>query len=134
MRWTRHKKGKLLDNFYVDILVKDIFWNFVTFKGANVNDQNKDGYSALMGASAMGHFRIVTFLGEKGANITSRNDYQDTSLILAARNNHLPVVQYLVVSLICYENKKNQSVFVKVRIFWEGHKIWKNLPLKIWRY
>ena len=22
----------------------------------------------------------------------------------------------------------------KVRIFWEGHKIWKNLPLKIWRY
>ena len=55
-----------------------------------------------MGASAMGHFRIVSFLGEKGANITSRNDYQDTSLILAARNNHLPVVQYLVVSLICY--------------------------------
>ena len=22
----------------------------------------------------------------------------------------------------------------KVRIFWEGHKIWKNLPLKIYRY
>ena len=22
----------------------------------------------------------------------------------------------------------------KVRIFWEGHKIWKNLLLKIWRY
>ena len=22
----------------------------------------------------------------------------------------------------------------KVRIFWEGHKIWKNLPHKIWRY
>ena len=74
----------------------------MTFKGANVNDQNKDGYSALMGASAMGHFRIVSFLGENGANITSKNDYQDTSLILAARNNHLPVVQYLVVSLICY--------------------------------
>ena len=23
---------------------------------------------------------------------------------------------------------------LKVRIIWEGHKIWKNLPLKIWRY
>ena len=23
---------------------------------------------------------------------------------------------------------------LKVRIFWEGHKIWKNLPLKIWLY
>ena len=27
-----------------------------------------------------------------------------------------------------------KSLFVKVRIFWERHKIWKNLPLKIWRY
>ena len=26
------------------------------------------------------------------------------------------------------------EVFIKVWIFWEGHKIWKNLPLKIWRY
>ena len=26
------------------------------------------------------------------------------------------------------------SRYFKVRIFWEGHKIWKNLPLKIWRY
>ena len=24
--------------------------------------------------------------------------------------------------------------YYKVRIFWEGHKIWKNLPLKIWCY
>ena len=24
--------------------------------------------------------------------------------------------------------------FAKVRIFWEGHKIQKNLPLKVWRY
>ena len=28
--------------------------------------------------------------------------------------------------------KPNQNIWVKVWIFWEGHKIWKNLPLKIW--
>ena len=28
----------------------------------------------------------------------------------------------------------NSFIFNKVWIFWEGHKIWKNLPLKIWRY
>ena len=28
---------------------------------------------------------------------------------------------------------KSSCIF-KVGIFWEGHKIWKNLPLKIWRY
>ena len=26
------------------------------------------------------------------------------------------------------------NILIKVRILWEGHKIWKNLPLKIWRY
>ena len=26
------------------------------------------------------------------------------------------------------------DVKLKVGIFWEGHKIWKNVPLKIWRY
>ena len=26
------------------------------------------------------------------------------------------------------------TLHVKVRIFWEGHNIWKNLPLRIWRY
>ena len=25
-------------------------------------------------------------------------------------------------------------VDIKVQIFWEGHKVWKNLPLKIWHY
>ena len=64
--------------------------------------QNKDGYTALMGASAMGHLRIVRFLHENlnengAANISIRNDYKDTPLILAARNGHFPVVQYLLV-------------------------------------
>ena len=29
---------------------------------------------------------------------------------------------------------QKETGFLKVRIFWEGHKIWKNLPLKIWHY
>ena len=31
-------------------------------------------------------------------------------------------------------NMRQIHIFFKVRIFWKGHKIWKNLPLKIWRY
>ena len=39
----------------------------------------------------------------------------------------------------CQERCKNKKEcgwysYNKVRIFWEGHKIWKNLPHKIWRY
>ena len=29
---------------------------------------------------------------------------------------------------------KNITIRVKVQIFWEGHKIWKNPSLRIWRY
>ena len=32
-------------------------------------------------------------------------------------------IVHFVFSLVC-----------KVRIFWEGHKIWKHLPLEVWRY
>ena len=31
-------------------------------------------------------------------------------------------------------SKTKRIGFDKVWTFWEGHKIWKNLPLKIWRY
>ena len=36
----------------------------------------------------------------------------------------------------CYSlmNMRQIHIFFKVWILWEGHKIWKNLPLKIWRY
>ena len=28
----------------------------------------------------------------------------------------------------------SHSIFIKVHTFWKGHKIWKNLPIKIWHY
>ena len=33
-----------------------------------------------------------------------------------------------------YKQHRTVAHVDKVRIFWEGHKIWKNLPLKIWPY
>ena len=36
---------------------------------------------------------------------------------------------------VCNVSKQTSSkYFVNVWIFWEGHKIWKNLQCKIWRY
>ena len=40
-------------------------------------------------------------------------------------------LQTVIFVLIYWAQKISAG---KVRIFWDGHKIWKNLPLKIWRY
>ena len=43
--------------------------------------------------------------------------------------------QWLIdVSELLEESKYRFCAPLKVRIFWEGHKIWRNLPCKIWRY
>ena len=42
-----------------------------------------------------------------------------------------------VTKIKIQDNEKeadSKSLRGKVRIFWEGHKVWKNLPLRIWHY
>jgi len=75
----------------IDILMK---------AGADVDHQNYNGYSALMKAAGWGNLESVKYLIEKyNANIDLKNikyEYSSTSLILAARNNHLDIVKYLL--------------------------------------
>ena len=57
--------------------------------------------------------------------------------------HHYKVLKIHKGANILMESKSNWNFYiywiltrpfnnVKVRIFWEGHRIWKNLPLKIW--
>ena len=41
-------------------------------------------------------------------------------------------LRFHVINLSFCSSMKKYSI-TKVRIVWEGHKVWKNLPLKIWR-
>ena len=81
------------------------------------------------------HLRIVNifFSAVESLNLALFNDvsksskrpffnYDDTMLTII---DHLPIP----VRKLWWN-----SFTVKVRIFLEGHKIWKNLPDKIWRY
>jgi ankyrin repeat protein len=40
-------------------------------KGADIHSKDKDGRTALMWASGMGHLEVVKYLIEKGADIHS---------------------------------------------------------------
>ena len=66
-------------------------------RGANVNNQNESGYTTLMVASHMNNLSFVKTLIAAGAdpNIAGTK-YQETALVMAARNGHLDIFEYLL--------------------------------------
>ena len=63
-------------------------------KGAHINSI-KDGWIALLYASANGYLDIVTYLIEIGADINVQENYGNTALIYASIYNQLNVVDQL---------------------------------------
>jgi len=65
-------------------------------KGADVNAQDADGYTALSIASRNGHTEVVKLLLDKGADVNVQDADGDTALIWASRNGHTEVVKLLL--------------------------------------
>jgi len=63
---------------------------FLLKKGANVNAQNKDGWNALMWASAKGYISTCAILLEHGANPDYRIEYV-SAFMMAAREGYLQI-------------------------------------------
>ena len=72
--------------------------------GANPDEQNKEGQTALMLAAERGHLATAKVLLASGANINIKDNNNNTALMLAARKGHIKMVQLL----------KNRSHLVKV--------------------
>ena len=70
-------------------------------EGLDVNARNRDGYTALMGASTAGHIRIVRFLKRRGARLNLRGPRNVTALILAIYQDHKRVFRFLIRSRAC---------------------------------
>jgi len=57
-------------------------------KGAEIDHQTKEGYTALMRASQNGHTEVVLILMDKGANLKLRNSLSLTAEKLS-REQHI---------------------------------------------
>ena len=71
--------------------VKELLGN-----GANVNQTNKDGWTALHGAAFNGHTDIVRLLLKWGANVNQADDSGMTVLSMAAAKGHIDTVRLLL--------------------------------------
>ena len=67
-------------------------------EGADVNAQDKQGFTALMIASKEGNIEIAKLLIEEGANVNAEDEMGFTALMLASRNGHIAIVKLLIES------------------------------------
>jgi len=65
-------------------------------EGAKVNASDKDGVTALILASLMGHREIVKELLAKGAEVNARNNSGGSALIAASIKGHREIVDLLI--------------------------------------
>lgn len=96
------KKGAKVNDGHVFVNAceqdrKDYIQLFLQF-GAQINELNNQGMSALVQASGRGHREVVRILLEKqGTNVNIIDRFtQSTPLIQASMNGHLSVVELLV--------------------------------------
>ncbi|HJM68964.1 MAG TPA: ankyrin repeat domain-containing protein [Candidatus Babeliales bacterium] len=67
--------------------------------GADVNKENRFGFTPLMEAADWGHLGIVKVLLEAGALVDSETDeFKTTALIMAVRSNRIPIIKELVAA------------------------------------
>ena len=64
--------------------------------GADVNNQDRFGWSALQSAAYNDDRDMVQYLVEQGADVNAKSNLEKTALHYAAQNGNLKLVQYLI--------------------------------------
>ncbi len=78
--------------------------------GANIEMEDKDGWTSLMCASYYGKIKVVNELIKAGADIEAINRrYGKNSLILACKNGHIEIIKALIKSGANIETKDNRG-------------------------
>lgn len=90
-------------------------------KGADVNAKDKNGATALIGASEDGHLDIVKLLLQAGADVNSKYKDGSTALMSAAVKDHADVVKVLLEKGANVNEKKNDGWTTLMSVAFEGH-------------
>ena len=72
------------------------YYDFLNFRGAQVDVRNKKGNSSLWLAANGGHLDVVQLLHSAGADIDSQDNRKVSCLMAAFRKGHSKVVKWMV--------------------------------------
>lgn len=75
--------------------------------GADINDDDVFGYTALHSAAATGNLAVTTLLTEKGADLSLRDKKGNSALAWAAQYGKADVVKYLIQKLAAQGNESS---------------------------
>ena len=65
-------------------------------RGANVNQADRDGWTALMGATVEGRIESVKLLLDNGADVNAKNHDGERALVMATRMKHAEIKDALL--------------------------------------
>ena len=95
--------------------------NALLAAGANVNHQDKNGYTALMSASDNGNLAVVNDLLAAGANVNHQDENGNTALMSASLNGNLAVVNALLANKANVDHQNNKLISALMRASRRGH-------------
>ena len=101
------------------VIVKDLVLLIGSFIDRPlVNEKDKGGKTALIGAARGGHLKVVEYLVKYGANIDLKDNLGRTALMWAARYGHVEVVKYLLengASIDLQDDRKYSALIFAAR-------------------
>ncbi|MBE6462711.1 MAG: hypothetical protein E7005_03000 [Alphaproteobacteria bacterium] len=98
--------------------------------GADVNQKDETGKTALMEASRRGHKEVVEFLIQKGADVNKEDDYGWTALMWTSRKGRNEIVELLIQNgadvnvkdykgrnavMVAYDNETKKAIMDTVK-------------------
>lgn len=79
--------------------------NLLLDSGADVDDDDVFGFTALHCAAINGNFELLVLLAERGASLTLRDKNGNSALSYAAQNGRTDIVKYLLQRFAAQENE-----------------------------
>ena len=68
---------------------------FAHRKGADLNQEDRNGETPILLSSRNAHYKIVKYLHENGANLNQEGKVGETPILLASKNAHYKIVKYM---------------------------------------
>jgi ankyrin repeat protein len=116
---------KLTRNLHIEINKSladlNIIKSFID-SGANVNNRNRDGETALIMAVINGNIEIIKLLIAAGADVNARDRHEQTALIRAAKKGYTEIVKLL---LNAGANVYDKDIYGRTALIWavpNGHR------------